>query len=267
MSRTYNAAIVGAGIGGLHMAGFLVRPELIRPLVVCDIDLQRAEALAAKAAGAGITASFDEVLANPEIDIVDICLPPFLHREFVLRALDAGKHVICEKPLVGSLREVDELEAAAKESGRVLMPVYQYRFGSGLGKLRHLIGEGLAGTAFVATIETHWNRLAAYYDVPWRGKLESELGGAVLGHAIHAHDMLMVALGPVRRVMALKAVRVNRIETEDCAAVLFEMQSGALVTSSVTLGSADEISRFRFCFEEVTAQSGLAPYTPASDPW
>ena len=87
------------------------------------------------------------------------------------------------------------------------------------------------------------------------------------GHAIHAHDLLTVALGPVRRVSARIASRVNPIETEDCAAILFEMASGALVTSSVTLGAASEISRLRFCFSELTAQSGLEPYRPASEPW
>ncbi len=267
MSRAYRVAVVGAGIGAAHLDGYLACPDLFEAAVVCDLDLARAGALAAKAPGCETSASLDEVVARPDVDIVDICLPPVLHRASVLQALAAGKHVVCEKPLVASLAEVDELEAAAERAGRMLLPVYQYRFGNGLGKLRRLVELGLAGTPLVATVETHWNRGPGYYAVPWRGRFASELGGAVLGHAIHAHDLLAVALGPVRRVTALTAVRVNPIETEDCAAILLEMASGALVTSSITLGAAEDVSRLRFCFSDLTAESGLAPYQPASEPW
>jgi predicted dehydrogenase len=261
-------AIVGAGIGAAHVDGYLALPPgLFEVAVVCDLQEARAGALAAKAPGCATSASLDEVLARPDIDVVDVCLPPVLHRTAILDSLAAGKHVVCEKPLVASPAEVDEIEAAAEAAGRLVLPVYQYRFGNGLAKLGHLIDQGLAGKPLVATVETHWNRLPAYYEVPWRGRRESELGGAVLGHAIHAHDLLTVALGPVRRVAALTAVRVNPIETEDCAALALEMASGALVTSSVTLGAAGDTSRLRFCFAGLTAESGLAPYQPASEPW
>lgn len=267
MSPRYRVAVVGAGIGAAHLDGYLAWPDLFEPAVICDLNLPRAEALAAKAPGCAVSASLAEVLASPDIDVVDICLPPVLHRAAVLDALAASKHVVCEKPLVASLAEVDELEAAANRAGRLLLPVYQYRLGNGLGKLKRLMELGLAGTPLVATVETHWNRGPAYYAVPWRGKFASELGGAVLGHAIHAHDLLTVALGPVRRVAALTAVRVNPIETEDCAAISLETASGALATSSITLGSAEDMSRLRFCFSDLTAESGLTPYRPASEPW
>jgi predicted dehydrogenase len=104
--------------------------------------------------------------------------------------------------------------------------------------------------------------------VPWRGRKATELGGAMLGHAIHAHDLLTFTLGQVRRVFAKVATRVNPIETEDCAAICLEMESGALVTSSVTLGAAEELSKLRFCFAELTAESpGVPPYRPAEGDW
>src|SRR5262249_27344241 len=89
----------------------------------------------------------------------------------------------------------------------------------------------------------------------------------VASHAIHAHDMLTQALGPVASVSARLATLVNPIETEDCAAIILEMTCGALVTSSATLGSAREITRLRFCFAELTAESALAPYAPGDEPW
>jgi len=268
MTRRLRVAVIGAGIGAQHAEGYRALPDLFEVAVICDLDEARAATLAARAPGCAVATRYEAVLGRDDLDIVDICLPPLMHREAVLAALDAGLHVVCEKPLVASLAEVDELEAAAEAAERALLPVYQYRFGNGFRKLRHLIEPGLAGRSLVATLETHWNRGAAYYAVPWRGRLASELGGAVLGHAIHAHDLLVGALGPVRRLYAQTDVRVNAIETEDCAAVLFEMADGTPVTSSITLGSAEEISRLRFCFEHLTAENaGPDPYRPGAAPW
>jgi predicted dehydrogenase len=103
--------------------------------------------------------------------------------------------------------------------------------------------------------------------VPWRGKWATELGGALLGHAIHAHDLLCYALGPIRSVFARTATRVNQIEVEDCAAIALEMASGALASLSVTLGSPAEISRHRFTFQNFSAESNTRPYTSSGDPW
>ncbi len=126
----------------------------------------------------------------------------------------------------------------------------------------------MTGRSLVASIETHWNRLPDYYDVRWRGRKATELGGAMLGHAIHPHDLLTFTLGPVRRVFAKVATRVNAVETEDCAAICLEMASGALVTSSVTLGAAEEMTKLRFCFADLTAENpGVPPYRPAEGEW
>jgi predicted dehydrogenase len=273
MSRIYNIAIVGAGIGERQVSGLVRLQDKFRIRVICDRDLGRAGKLADLAAANGaprpdVMGEYgDDLLRRSDIDIVSICLPPFLHFDATKRALEAGKHTVCEKPLVGSLAEVDALEAIAQKSGRTLMPVFQYRFGKGLAKAHHLISTGAAGKIYAASIETHWTRGEKYYAVQWRGKLATELGGALLGHTIHIHDILTELAGPIASVSAMTAVRVNPIETEDCAAVIFEMASGALVTSSVTLGSADELTRLRVTCENVTMVSNLSPYTPDRDPW
>jgi predicted dehydrogenase len=267
MARRYRVGIVGAGIGGRHVEGFLALPEKFEIAVIADRDRERAAALAAKA-GAAVHGEFDDaLLARDDLDIIDICLPPFLHFDTVSRALRAGRHVICEKPLVGSLAEADALETLARERGRTLMPVFQARFGNGLAKARHLMNSGAAGRVYLATCETHWNRGADYYAVPWRGKFASELGGAFTGHAIHIHDMLTALLGPVRSVAATTAVRVNPIETEDCGGAVLEMANGAIAVLSVTLGSADQVSRMRVMCENVTMISGGPIYACAREPW
>jgi predicted dehydrogenase len=92
-------------------------------------------------------------------------------------------------------------------------------------------------------------------------------GGALLGHAIHATDMLPYILGPDKNVFARTTTRVNPIEVEDCAAVTFELADGALATLGVTLGSPAEITRHRFCFSALSAESNTRPYTSSGDPW
>jgi len=273
VSRIYNIAVVGAGIGERQTSGLMRLQDRFRIKVICDRNAERAGKLADQIARAGaprpdVVSDFgDELLGRSDVDIVSVCLPPFLHFEASKRTLEAGKHTVCEKPLVGSLAEVDALERITAASGRMLMPVFQYRFGRGLQKAKHLLHSGAAGKVYAASIETHWTRGMDYYAVPWRGKLSTEFGGALLGHSIHIHDILTELLGPVASVSALAAVRVNPIETEDCAAVIFEMVNGALVTSSTTLGSADELTRLRVACENVTMISNPSPYTPDREPW
>ena len=147
------------------------------------------------------------------------------------------------------------------------MPIFQVRFGNGMAKARHLLAAGALGKIFMATVETHWSRGADYYAIKWRGTKAYELGGAFLGHAIHAHDMLTTLLGPIKSVSGATAIRVNPIETEDCGGAVLEMQSGALAMLSVTLGSANEITRTRIMTENVTIESAGEVYMSSREPW
>jgi len=262
-----NVAIIGAGIGAAHFRAYRALPERFAVHTICDLAPERAAPLIEESPDTILVSDLAAVLADPAIDIVDVCLPPHLHLDACIDALQAGKHVICEKPLVTSLRDADRLEEVAMQTGGQVFPVFQYRFGRGAAALRALIDAGITGKPYVASLETHWNRGTAYYDVAWRGTWAGEQGGAVLGHAIHIHDWLSFILGPVASVYAALTTRVNDIEVDDCAALSIRMECGALVTSSVTLGAATDTSRLRFCFERLTAESGTAPYAPAEDEW
>ena len=203
-----------------------------------------------------------------DLDVIDICTPPNTHRALVEQALAAGFHVVCEKPLTGSLADCDAIEKVAAKAKGTLSPVFQYRFGAGLQKLKLLQAKGLTGKAYLATIETSWRREADYYDIAWRGKWATELGGCCLTQAIHAHDILSYVNGPVKNLSARLATRVNPIEVEDCAAVSVEMMDGSLATLAVTLGAAEELSRIRFMFEHLTVESrSTHPYRIGDDPW
>jgi predicted dehydrogenase len=174
---------------------------------------------------------------------------------------------VCEKPLVGSLADLDEIAAIEAASVGVLMPVFNYRYGHGLQKLKLLIDRGLTGKLYSASMVLAWRRRAEYYAVPWRGKKDTELGGILLSHAVHGIDAFLYLLGSPTAVVARTATLVNDIETEDTAAAILEMPGGGLITISATLGSADEMSQHRFAFEHVAVASGLEPYTFTDEPW
>ncbi|SFB76584.1 Gfo/Idh/MocA family protein [Tropicimonas isoalkanivorans] len=259
-------AIIGAGIGREHLEGYLDLPHQFAVTWICDLNLARAEEIA-DPHGIQVARNLANVLADPDVDLVDICLPPHLHYKAAKAALKAGKHVVCEKPMVPSLAEAESLIATAQAAGRVLSPVFQYRYGPAMAQIEALRTAGLLGRPYAASVETHWNRGPDYYATSWRGTWAGENGGAVLGHAIHNHDLLTALLGPVREVQATVATRVNAIETEDCAAIALRFESGALATSSITLGAATDTTRIRICWEGVTAESGTEPYAPMAQPW
>ncbi|MCB1374224.1 MAG: Gfo/Idh/MocA family oxidoreductase [Rhodobacteraceae bacterium] len=259
--------IVGLNIGRSHIVeGYAPHPGF-EVHTVCDLDEARLEAVAGEFGVPERTRSFEAMLADERLDIIDICTPPSIHRRQVEAALASGKHVVCEKPLTGSLADVDAIMAAERSAAGVLMPIFQYRNGDGIGKAKRIIEAGIAGKPYVGSVETFWKRTPDYYSVAWRGKWATELGGVLVTHALHLHDMLMYLMGPVAKVFGRVATRVNDIEVEDCASASLLMESGALATLSCTLGSQEEISRMRLHFENVTFESSHAPYAPGNDPW
>lgn len=266
-NKKFNVAIIGAGIGAAHLDGYCHWPDAYQVIMVCDKDIERAKSITKNLPNCQIVAEIDEVLNNPDVDLVDVCLPPHLHYPVMMAALDAGKHVVCEKPFVGSLEETDKFINKAKSVGKKVFPVFQYRYGLGYQRFLHLKNQGLLGKAFVGSFETHWDRRAPYYAIDWRGTWAGENGGTIVSHATHIHDLATQMLGEVQKVSAFLDVRVNPIETEDCAAISMQMASGALATSSITLGNVGDMSRIRVCFEHVTIESGLQPYTIGAGDW
>lgn len=259
--------VVGSGIGRQHIAAYQSLPDLFQVVALCDVDESKARAVAEANHIPRVFTDIAELDRSDDVDVIDICTPSYLHFEQTRDVLLAGKYAICEKPVAGSLKQVDELIALEKECGKRVMPIYQYRFGGGVQKLKFLIEQGIAGRAYLTTVETAWRRKAEYYAVPWRGKWKTEMGGSILTLAIHAHDALYYILGPARSVFARTKTLVNPIETEDCVSASLEMVDGSLCSLSITTGSVNQISRHRFCFSHLTAESNLQPYRNTFDPW
>ncbi|MEJ7584356.1 MAG: Gfo/Idh/MocA family oxidoreductase [Acidimicrobiales bacterium] len=267
MTEPVRVAVVGLGIGRMHVLAYKQLRSRFQVVAVCDVDGARATEVAGWLRGVRAVTDPAEIFAADDIDVIDLCTPPDQHRGQVEAGLRAEKDVICEKPLVASLREVDELAAIEQETGRRVMPILQYRFGHGIQKLRRLVELGITGRPYVANVELAWWRDDAYYAVPWRGRWATELGGVLLSHALHALDMTTFILGPPSAVWARTATLVNDIEVEDSAAAVLRFADGGLATLSATLGSVAEISRHRFTFERLSAESNTAAYANGADPW
>lgn len=261
--------VVGLGIGQQHILSWR-DVDGASVVMVADLDEQR-RVRVGRDQNVPAVDSLDALLAAG-VDVVDLCTPPSMHETQIERCLVAGVHVICEKPLVDSVAACDRVrkatERALADSGARLMPILQYRFGDGARRARALVESGLAGKLYTASAATCWRRGRGYYTAaPWRGTWAGELGGSVLTHAIHIHDLLTWIGGQLVEVRALTATRVNEIETEDCAVGIGRTAAGGLMSMNVTLGAVVESSRLMWCFEHVTIESSTSPYDPAAGPW
>jgi predicted dehydrogenase len=261
--------VVGMGIGQLHLLSW-TEVHGATAVVLAEPDEAR-RTQAGRDWGLDAVGTLDEML-DARVDVVDLCTPPAVHEAQIVQCLEAGVHVICEKPLVDSLAACDRLASAAKRaaaaSGARLMPVLQYRFGPGAARAKALVDAGLTGRLFTASASTWWRRDRSYYDeAAWRSTWRGALGGTVVNHAVHIHDLLTWIGGPLADVHARVATRVNDVETEDCAVAVGRTDDGALVSMNVTTGAATESSRLTWCFEHVTIESSTEPYHPARGPW
>jgi predicted dehydrogenase len=247
----------------------MLLPELFTFAACCDTNPLRADEFGRKYDIPVRVADYAAICASPDIDVIALATPPSVHHDMVLQALAANKHVVCEKPFVRSLAEVDSIVAAERRSKGRVMPVFQYRFGPGLAKVRHLIRSGVAGRHYVSSLETARWRGADYYREAWRGKFATELGGVLVTQAIHTHDLLSWLVGPIASVAAMKTTRVNPIEVEDCAVASLTMKDGSLASLTATLGSVKQVTRLRLCFEHITFQKVCDhdQSRPADDAW
>ena len=230
-------AILGAGnIAAIHIEGYLQFPELCRVTAVCDLFADKAQKLADDyGLSAAVYKTLEEVLEKGDVDAVSICLPPETHCGAAVKALAAGKHVLCEKPMASSLEECDLMIAAAQKSGKHLSVVCQNRFKTPMRKVKTLIDREAAGKVLFATVNSLWWRGQNYYDLWWRGTWEKEGGGCVTSHAVHHIDLLQWMLGMPQKVTAVIANLAHfNSECEDVGMAILEYGGSiAQITASV----------------------------------
>lgn len=230
--------IIGTGnISRAHLHAYLQFPEEVQVVALADIEPGKAETARAEFAldGARVYEDATAMLASEHLDLVSIATPPGTHCELSVQALEAGVHVIVEKPMAPSLEECDRMLEAQRRSGKLLSVIAQNRFRDDMAQLKAVLDSGRIGRIAHARIASAWWRGRAYYDLWWRGTWASEGGGPTLNHAIHHIDLALWLLG---RPQAVAAMMTNaghdNAEVEDLSVALLQYERGlAELTSSV----------------------------------
>lgn len=173
--------------------------------------------------------SLERLLGNPHVDVVLVLTPLRTHAELAVRAAQAGKHVLLEKPIDVALEPARAVVDAVERAGRKLGVVFQFRFRPGTVTLRNLLREGALGELLSVSCAVRWWRPAAYYAQPGRGMRERDGGGVLLTQGIHTLDVLLDLAGAVRRVSAqCRTSGLRSIDTEDIACAAVEFRNGAV---------------------------------------
>jgi len=236
-------AIIGAGaIANVHADAFLQHKDRCQVRVVSDLFVEKAQEMIDSKGLTGAVAckDYQDVILRDDIDVVAICLPPKTHCEVAVAALEAGKHVLVEKPMATSLEECDKMIEAARKSGKLLSPVAQNRYKTPNHKVHELLESKQAGRPLHITVNSLWWRGPNYYDIWWRGTWDTECGGCVTSHAVHHLDLLQWFVGMPKSVTAvISNVGHDNSECEDVGIAIFEYE-GMLAQLTVSLVSHDE---------------------------
>lgn len=218
-------AVLGAGaIADTHLEALLRFPTRCQVSALVDPQLDKArEKIARYRLPARVYPTAEAVLNDAPFDLGVICAPPFAHPLLALQLLNAGKHVLVEKPMATCLAECDAMLAAARANKRLLSVVAQNRFRTPVMKLKQLVETGLLGKIVHAQVDSFWWRGSHYYDLWWRGTWEKEGGGCTLNHAVHQIDLFHWIVGIPQSLHAVIAnVAHENSEVEDFStAVLF----------------------------------------------
>lgn len=189
--KKFNVGLVGAGFMGRMHAEVLGVLETTELKVVCDIRTEQAKEIAGS--GAQTTDSFDKLLADPIIDVIDICLPTYLHADFTIKALEAGKHVVCEKPMAMTVEEGKRMIVAAEQNNRRLMIAHCIRFWPEYEILTDLVKTGKLGKLLSLNL-TRYGAFPTWSAGNWLTD-ESKSGGGALDMHIHDTDYALYLLG------------------------------------------------------------------------
>lgn len=169
-----------------------------------------------------------DMLTLPELDAVCICLPSGQHAEAAIAAADAGKHILCEKPIDITLERIDRMLDAVERSGVKLGCVYQRRTMPEAIAARKAIQEGQLGRMVLGDAYLKYYRSPEYYrSAGWRGTWQLDGGGALMNQGVHGIDLLQWMMGDIASVFAYAAPLVRDIEVEDTAVVAVRFKNGA----------------------------------------
>jgi len=235
--KTLRIGLIGVGAAAqVNHIPALKKIEGLELVTLCDRDPEKAHRVAQKFGIPKAAARVEDMLADDEIDAVDICTPNFLHAPMAVAALEAGKHVLCERPLARSSEEAAAMVKAAKKADRVLMCAVQHRFRPDAQLLRKFVDKGDLGSIFLA--KAGWLRQKTEWDSDeWRRQKRESGGGVVLDLGFQMLDLSLWVLGGQRVTSVTASVHRNgKGEVEDSATAFFRLASGATLTLELTWG-------------------------------
>ena len=233
-------AQIGCGqISVQHLKSYQ-ESSLVQLAVVVDVDAEAAQEASAANGGVPWTTSVEEALARPDVDMVSIATPHFLHAPHTIAAARARKHVLCEKPLTTSLEAADEMLAACREAGVKLGVWFVTRYTAAARAARALVRAKAIGDVVNIRLPDVHDKVRNYYErgvggrarpSQWRGALDTAGGGALIMNAIHQIDELRFITGlEVTRVAAEWVNFTDLGEVEDMIDVLLRYSNGAVGT-------------------------------------
>lgn len=251
---TINIGLIGCGgIAEPHLNGYL-KVEDARVTAVCDVVAENAKKRAQQAGGAQIFSDIADLLANSDVDVVDICLPHHLHKDAIVAAANAGKHILCEKPLCLTLEEAAAVKKAVSENGVTLMCAHNQLFMPPLKLARELINEGIFGKVYeIRTTDSFYHRFNPE-TMGWRAHRQFIGGGELIDTGYHPSYMLLYLAGsrPVEVTAMLSQHRLTFMDGEDSAQVLVRFEDGSVgnIVSSWAYEPADTTERFSLVAEK-----------------
>ena len=228
--------LIGCGrIAERHLQYIQKLGELV---AVCDIVLAKAQIYKEKSNANAYTNIDDLFLVEKEIDVVVVCTPNGLHADHSIKALNAGCHVLCEKPMALTTNDCCRMIKAAETAGKLLFIVKQNRFNPPVVAVKEVIEKGILGKVYSFQLNCFWNRNEKYYQNSWKGTKHLD-GGTLFTQFSHFIDLLYWLLGDVKQVKSITANAAHEkiIEFEDTGVAIVEMMSKAIGTINYTVNS------------------------------
>jgi predicted dehydrogenase len=257
--RKLRAGVIGTGMGRYHMQGYATHPgsEL---WAVCDLNVEEAKEFAGKYGAKYVFRNYRDMVAMEELDIVSVAVPNYLHARMTIAALEAGKDVVCEKPMATKLADAEQMVAAAKRGKRRLMIDMSMRFNAVHQELRRRIASGELGDTYYA--KTQWIRRKGIpvADFPQTGDMgrgdwfvqkAKSGGGALVDIGVHMLDLVWWLMGAPRPTQVLASTysellpgRLAKVgvkgDVDDLATALVKFETGQTVFAEVSWDAHQE---------------------------
>jgi predicted dehydrogenase len=252
-NKNFGFGLVGCGLIADFHAKAIRHSNRMKLISVCDINKERAEKIASDYNSK--IQSFEEMLVNPDIDIINVLTPNAQHYEFVIKACEAKKHVLIEKPPEMSLDKVDGMIEYRDKNNVKVGVVLQCRFRKAIEAIKSAIVHNRFGKILCSSAYMKWYRSQDYYYMDnWR-HLKEQGAGVTIQQAFHYLDLLIYLTGDVSRVYSkMLNVAHPEVDLEDTVQSLLEFKNGAIGSLEATTACYPGIE-IRI---EISGENGLA---------